>query len=358
MSSKDPFTAQLLEISAAGYAALAARRLLEQHPEVADRFGPDALGAWKSALGQRLVELAAALKLGAPRVFAGRVLWTESAFRARDIPVEDLRASLEALSSVLQEELPEASRKPAGQTLALALEALEGAGPQADLVLDPATPSGQLALKYITAVLEGDSRAGIDLVLDQLDEGLSVESAYVDVLMPAQRELGRLWHAGELGIAEEHLVTHTTQRLMSLLAHRAPRARPNGHTAVCASVLGNAHDIGIRVIADFLEIAGWRSIYLGADVPASELAAAVQYFDGDLLVLSAALPTQLEHIGTAIESVRRLENRQVKVMVGGLAFRDAPELWKELGADGYAETAGEAVALADSLLGPGKPARG
>ncbi|MEJ2514630.1 MAG: cobalamin-dependent protein [Gammaproteobacteria bacterium] len=355
MSSKDPFTAELLEVSAAGYASLAARRLLEQHPEVAERFGPDALSAWKSALAQRVVELAAALKLGAPRVFAGRVLWTESAFRAREIPVEDLQASLEALAAVLQEELPEASRKPVGQTLALALEALEGSGPRSEMVLDPGTPTGQLALKYITAVLEGDSRAGIDLVLGQLDHGLSVESAYVDVLMPAQRELGRLWHAGELGIAEEHLVTHTTQRLMSLLAHRAPRAEANGYTAVCASVLGNAHDIGIRVIADFLEIAGWRSIYLGADVPASELSAAVQYFEGDLLVLSAALPTQLEHVGAATASVRRLENRDVKVMVGGLAFGDQPELWKTLGADGYAESASEAVDLAASLVAGRKP---
>ena len=353
MSQKDTFTAGLLEVSAAGYASLAARRLLDRHPEVAAHFGPDAFGAWKAALAQRVVELAAALKLGAPRVFAGRVLWTEGAFRARGVPVADLRASLEALSEVLQEELPEPCRKPAGQTLALGLEALEGDGPRAEVGLDPDRPGDRLALEYLAAVLEGDSRQGIDLVLGALERDLSVESAYLDVLVPAQKEVGRLWHAGELGIAEEHLVTSTTRRLMGLLSMRAPRAPANGRTAVCAAVAGNVHDIAVRVIADFLEIGGWRSVYLGADMPSDEMASAVQYFDGDLVVLSATLATQLARVADAIEAVRRLENRQVKVMVGGLAFRDAPELWRQLGADGYAEDVRQAVDLASRLV-PGR----
>jgi methanogenic corrinoid protein MtbC1 len=354
VTQKDPFTAGLLEISAAGYASLAARRLLERHPEIAGHFAPDALGAWKAALTQRVVELAAALKLGAPRVFAGRVLWTQSAFEARDVPVDYLRASLEVLAEILQEELPERSRKPAGQTLALALEALEGDGPTPELGLDPGRENDRLALEYLSAVLQGDSRQGIDLVLARTDAGLPIEAAYLEVLVPAQRELGRLWHAGELGIAEEHLVTQTTQRLMGLLATRTPRKAPTGTTAVCAAVAGNVHDIAVRVIADFLEIGGWRSVYLGADVPAQDLAAAIQYFDGDLLVLSATLATQLERIADSIEAVRRLEGRSVKVMVGGLAFRDTPQLWQDLGADGYAEDARQAVGLAARLVGIGE----
>ena len=350
MSEKDSFTAGLLEISAAGYASLAARRLLDRHPEVAEHFAPDAFGAWKAALAQRIVELAAALKLGVPRVFAGRVLWTESAFRARDVPVEDLRASLEALGEVLQEELPERCRKPAGQALALALEALESAGPRPELGLDPDSETGRLALEYLSTVLEGDGRSGIDLVLGRVDAGLSVESAYLDVLVPAQREVGRLWHAGEMGVAEEHLVTQTTQRLMGLLAMKAPRQPANGRTAICAAVAGNVHDVAVRVIADMLEIGGWRSVYLGADVPANEMAAAVQYFDADVLVLSATLAVQLERVADSIEAIRRLENRSVKIMVGGLAFRDAPDIWRQLGADGYAEDAPGAVRLAGDFL--------
>jgi methanogenic corrinoid protein MtbC1 len=80
--------------------------------------------------------------------------------------------------------------------------------------------------------------------------------------------VGRLWHAGELGIVEEHVVTYTTERLMALLAHRAARAPANGRTVICAAVAGNAHDIAVRVLADFFDISGWRAVHLGANVPA------------------------------------------------------------------------------------------
>ena len=350
MSQAENFAADLLEVSATGYAALAAERLLAEHPDLAARFEPDAVGAWKAALAQRIVELATALRLDEPRLFVARVSWARRAFDARQVPEQDLRDSLRTLAAVLAEELPEAARPGAAALLDEALASLEQPLDDTDSHIDPATPAGRLSLEYIAAVLEGDSRKGIERVLAGVENGLAVERAYLDVLVPAQREVGRLWHAGELGIVEEHVVTYTTERLMTLLSQRAERAPANGHTVVCAAVAGNAHDIAVRVLADFFDIGGWRAVHLGAGVPASELATALQYFDGDLLVLSAALSVQLPKVREAIEAVRRIEGRQVRVMVGGLAFNDAPELWRKLGADGYAPDAISAVHLGEELL--------
>ena len=351
MSQADTFTADLLEVSATGYAALAAERLLASHPELGERFAPDARNAWKAALAQRVIELSTALRLGEPELFAARVAWARRAFEARQVPEADLRASLEALSAVLHEELPDSARGAPDALLETALEALGQPGTEPDSHIDPGTPTGRLALQYIATVLEGDSRGATQRVLDAVDEGLAVESAYLDVLVPAQREVGRLWHAGELRIVEEHVVTFTTERLMTLLAQRANRAPANGRTVVCAAVVGNAHDIAVRVLADFFDISGWRSVHLGASVPAAELASALQYFDGDLLVLSAALSVQLPKVAEAIGAVRRIEGRPVRVMVGGLAFADAPEVWRKLGADGYAPDAPSAVKLGAELVG-------
>lgn len=351
MSQSDKFTAELLEISASGYAALATERLLAAHPEVASRFAPDALGAWKASLSQRIVELATALRLREPALFAARVTWARRAFAARDVPERDLRASLETLAVVLAEELPEAARAGVAAVLAEGLAELDRPVADSGSHLDPQTPTGRLALEYLATVLEGDSRKATDRLLTAVDDGLTVADAYLEVLVPAQREVGRLWHAGELGIVEEHVVTYTSERLMALLAHRARRAPPNGRTVVCAAVAGNVHDIAVRVLADFFDISGWRAVHLGASVPAAELATALQYFDGDLLVLSAALSVQLPKVAEAIDAVRRLEGRTVRVMVGGLAFSDAPEIWRKLGADGYAADALSAVTLGGELVG-------
>jgi MerR family transcriptional regulator, light-induced transcriptional regulator len=351
MKQSENFAAELLEISAGGYATLAADRLLARHPEVAARFAPDAAGAWKAALSQRIVELATALRLGEARLFSARVAWARRAFAAREVPESALRASLEVLASVLDEEMPANSRGQAVALLREALAELDAPAGDEESGLDPRSDTGKLALHYLSMVLEGDSRGATERLLAAVDGGLDVESAYLDVLVPAQREVGRLWHAGELGIVEEHVVTYTTERLMALLAHRAPRAPSNGKTVVCAAVAGNVHDIGVRVIADFFDVAGWRTVHLGASVPAGEVAAGLQYFDGDLLVLSAALSVQLPKIDEAIAAVRRLEGRTVRVMVGGLAFSDAPELWRKLGADGYAPDARSAVQLGAELVG-------
>ena len=351
MSQADKFTADLLEISASGYAALATERLLAAHPEVAARFGEDARGAWKAAMSQRIVEMATALKLGEPALFRARIAWARRAFGAREVPEGDLRASLEALRAVLADELPAGAGSEPAALLDDAIAQLELPAELIGSYIDPATPAGRLALEYLAAVLEGDSRKGATLVLDAVDSGLPVQRAYLDVLVPAQRELGRLWHAGELGIVEEHVVTYTTERLMALLAHRAGRAPANGHTVVCAAVAGNAHDIAVRVLADFFDIGGWRAVHLGASLPASELASAVQYFDADLVVLSAALSVQLPKVAEAVAALRRIEDRPVRIMVGGLAFSDAPELWRKLGADGYAADAEAAVQRAAELVG-------
>ena len=153
--------------------------------------------------------------------------------------------------------------------------------------------------------------------------------------MPAQREIGRLWHIGDVTVAEEHMVTSTTQRAMSVLAQHSTRKAPNGKTMIAASVATNAHDIGIRAIADLYQMAGWRVIYLGSDVPIEDLPPMISYFEADLLILSATLDVQIPQVFATIKNIRKRCEKQIKIMVGGYAFDQAPEMAKTVGADAY-----------------------
>src|SRR5690606_1282300 len=124
----------------------------------------------------------------------------------------------------------------------LALASLEQPVEDEAARLDPSTPAGRLALRYLEACLAGERERAVDLVLGALGVKLSATEIYVDVLAPAQQEIGRLWHTGDATVVEERLVSETTRELLPLLAERArPRAR-NGHTVLAASVAGNAHD--------------------------------------------------------------------------------------------------------------------
>ena len=190
----------------------------------------------------------------------------------------------------------------------------------------------------------------MEIVLDAIDDGMPHATAITDVLLAAQREVGHLWHLDQMTIAEEHLVTTTTQRLMAVIASKAPRTMDLGKTAVTASVAGNAHDLGIRAISYLMEMNGWRVIFLGPDVPRDNLPAAIHFFDADIALLSLTLSSQLTALQDTIATIKSTSDREIKVMVGGNAFRDAPDAWRKLGADAYAKDAQQALEGAIRLL--------
>lgn len=349
MTAFGQLAASMLDSSSTALAGHAANRLLEEHPGTSARFAPDAFSSWRAHLSVHVRELAVAVELSSPELFASAVDWARASFVARDVPEEDLRASLLCLQAVLSEELPEPVRNAVTPCFELAFDSFKRpVKTEEPLVAED--PNQRLALAYIETCLSGDPRRAIQGVLAEVDSGLDVQTTYLDVVTHAQREVGRLWHTAKLGVHEEHLVTSTTLNLMTLLANRAQPARQVHKTAIGAAPGDDAHDVGVRMIMDLFTIAGWRSICLGSHLPGSDVAAAVRDFAADLLVLSATLITHLMPVREAIRMARR-ESPGVKVMVGGLALQAAPDIWRRLEADGYASSAGAAVAEGKKLVG-------
>jgi methanogenic corrinoid protein MtbC1 len=351
-SHGNAFAGDLLERTASGYAGLAASLMLDRDPGLRDRQGPTAAGTWRAHLTQRVLELAAAVLAGEPRLLTGRVTWARKAFKARGQDELDLRNSVQALRDVLVEQLPKhAIDLPVGYLdAALATLALPAPAPD-PCELDPKRPADRLALQYLQKILEGNVAEAIDVVTAAALNGLGPRAVYADVLLPAQREVGRLWHAGEISIAEEHMVTAATQRTMAVVASQAPKHRANGRTVVVAAVSGNVHDIGLRAAADMFQLAGWRVIFVGSDIPMQDLPTMLAFFETDLLMLGATLGTHIPRVQQAILSIRERCERPVSVIVGGAAFDEAPDLWEKVGSDGYAPTIDRAIEVGARLVG-------
>jgi methanogenic corrinoid protein MtbC1 len=350
MAEPDRFVAKLLVASAAGYASAAANRLLEKYPDVEARFAPGGWSGWRAFFLQRIHDLAATVSAGVPEIFAGRMNWARQSFVSRSIPDQDLCSGLECLGEVLTGELPDSAAATVAPVLAAAMESLQRPLSEEPSRLDGDTATGRTALQYLVAAIEGDSRGAISGVVEAVDSGLSLDQVYSEVMMAVQWELGRMWHAGELSIAQEHLVTTTTQRLMAVLSFRTTPASSNGRRVVLAGVSGDVHDVALRALADLFESCGWHSICLGSDLPDTEIAAASDYFVADLLLLSATLPQHLEGVEKTILALKELEGRTIPVIVGGTAYRSTDDLWRRQGADGYAPDFGAALALAEDLL--------
>jgi len=351
VGSSNAFVVTLLDTSAKAVASRAAETLLDRRPDTGARFQPDPFAGWMDHFTGRIAQLAAALSTDSPALFAADIAWARSAFEARAVPVEDLRASLDALEHAIEQSVPDSARGACARCFDAARKRLDEP-PARQSPLEAGTPEANLAGQYLVAVLEGDRRRAIDLVLSAVDDGLDAADAYLKALVTAEQEIGRMWHAGEMSVAEEHFATATTELVLSLLYPRLPRIEPHGKTLIAAGAQGNTHRLPVRVVADFLECDGWRVVDLGVDLPARDIAHAAAAFEADLVCLSVTLSTHLRPVRQVIETIRALpEAAAAKVLVGGQAFDESPEVWTSIGADAMARDLESARAEARRLVG-------
>jgi methanogenic corrinoid protein MtbC1 len=359
MNQPDQIAAALIRNGAAGLAGYAASDLLESQPDLKEALATHAYATWQGVLRNCAEELAAALAASRPQFFTGYVSWLQSLLTARGIPSAALRSAVTCLAQVLAAELPCEAGTCAAEVCEEALRSLDQDTPELPSFLQSETAHGRLAASYLLALLEGDRARASRLILDAVQAGSPVPDLYLKVLLPAQQEVGRMWQANEINVAEEHFATATTKTILAQLRLHTPTREPNGKTLLAAAVMGNQHDLGLQVVTDFFEMDGWRVIQLGCDMPIPDLAQAVEFYQPDLLALSAALHTQIGTLKDTIHAVRRgPHGASVKILVGGRALAEAPDLAQPIGADGYAADPNAAVRMANELIARTTPAHG
>jgi MerR family transcriptional regulator, light-induced transcriptional regulator len=155
----------------------------------------------------------------------------------------------------------------------------------------------------------------------------------------------------EITVAQEHFCTAATQLIMSQLYPQIFATPRVGRRVVAACVGGDLHEIGVRMVADFFEMAGWDSYYLGANTPIEGIVESVVQRRADVVAISATMSYHVPTVSDVVHAVReRGAGWTPRILVGGYPFRVDPELWRSVGADGYAPDASEAVALAERLV--------
>ena len=103
------------------------------------------------------------------------------------------------------------------------------------------------------------------------------------------------------------------------------------------------------MVADFFEMDGWDTHYLGANMPPTSVVATARDWQADVLAISATMTFHISAVVDLIEKSRAVIPH-VKLLVGGYPFNLDPDLWRRVGADGSAHDAEAAVAVANRLL--------
>lgn len=350
--------ADILENSSLVFAQWSVERQAEASPRLSRLYGSDAdwFQDWTTDTRARIAALSAALHFNSPSLFVDEIQWTAAAFHARGVPREDLEGNLSALRTVLADRLPERARPEALSFIDRALARISADSEHERCSVAPggahfASPHAHLLKRYLLELLESRRDRACELMVAAVRDGMTVRDAYRWVLEPAMNEVGRMWMAGELGVADEHYCTAATQMVMSRLLATAPHPEHNGRVLLAAAVGGDLHDLGIRMVSDLFEMEGWRSQYLGANTPGFAMVEALDHAVPDLIALSAKLIHHLRECESVIRRIRaHADGKSIPILVGGRPFCVDSELWRKIGADGFASSAWEATDTAMRLL--------
>lgn len=197
---------------------------------------------------------------------------------------------------------------------------------------DPATA-------YFEFALAGDRAHAVGLVLDLLNSGTSQDRIITDVLAPAQRKVGDLWHQNQLTVASEHVVTGISESALYALAS-ATSEMPGTTFVVVACAEGDWHAVAAQMFGQQLQARGVVVAFLGASTRSDHVARFLNRHNPDALVLSCNLPIYFRGIARLADAAHAAG---IPVLVGGRALRDAPEQASRLGADGWGQTVDEAI---------------
>jgi MerR family transcriptional regulator, light-induced transcriptional regulator len=332
-------------------------RHYQLHPELAERFGPTGRSHCQQDAEFHLSYLSAAVAAGTPAFFTEYVGWCKTMLGARQIAAEDLAENLRIFREVLERSLPPDVCTLAVQPINAGLAELGRVSTvPSTLLAEDGGPLARLAHDYLSALLRAERHLASSLILDAANGGTPIRDLYLQVFQPSQHELGRLWQMNEISVAQEHYCTAATQLIMSQLYSYIFSGERRSRTLVAACVTGDLHEIGARMVSDLLEMEGWNTIYLGANIPVSSIIQLMRERDVDVLALSATMTFHVPAVERFIADIRRAEEvRPAKIMVGGYPFNIAPELWRRIGADAWAPDAAQAIAAAECLLAMAAP---
>ena len=197
------------------------------------------------------------------------------------------------------------------------------------------------------ALADHDKATAVRAAMDAVSGGdISIPVLYRDVLTRVLIDTGEAWHRGASSIWEQHMASACVRTIVELVYPEVLTAKagrePSGRTVLLACPPEEGHDLGLRMVADRFDMAGWTTYYLGPDTPVGEIADAARRLGADAVVMSTSTQHHRLAVRRSVDALKK-ELPGTDVWVGGPAFVGAATGWLPQ----------EAVDLDALLGGPG-----
>ena len=313
------------------------------------QFGPRGRDACREDLAFHLEFLRPVLEFGILAPMVDYLRWFASVLAARSIPREHLALSLDWLAEFFA-----ANMEPSDSTVvtaALRAAQIKLPAATATSLMPVATAEPGPAGAFETALLAGDQHEALAVVNTFIDGGRDLVDVELHIIQAAMYRIGQKWQANQVTVAQEHIATAIVQSVMTAALLRSILPAPIDKRVLLACVAGNHHSIGLRMVADSFQLAGWEVQYLGADVPTPSLIRQIGEWSPDLVGLSISFAQQLRVVKDVVAQLRtRFGGARPPVMIGGLVINRFNRLTDIVGADAYGFDARAAIGAAKQLV--------
>lgn len=202
------------------------------------------------------------------------------------------------------------------------------------------------------AVIEGDGERAKALAQKCLDADIPPLETVEFGLRDGLKIVGERFEKLELFLPDMILAAEAGNEVMKVLepaigASNLQASSPG--TVIVGAGKGDIHTIGKNILGMLFKLAGFKVHDLGEDVSATTFLEEARRLNTDIIAISCLMTSTMPCQREVINLLKEVNERdKFKVMVGGAPVTQ--EWADQIGADGYAETAGGGVTLALKLV--------
>ena len=207
--------------------------------------------------------------------------------------------------------------------------ALPSLPPPAARAVAPA-PTGSFLDECVAAIKALDARA-LDDALKRGAASFGALGLLQRVVAPLTQTLGDLWRDGTFTAAHEHFASAALRVFLGNCAQPFG-ALDQAPILIVATPAGQVHELGALLVGAVASNLGWQVTYLGASLPAAEIAGAARQRRARAVALSLVYPEDDPQLAVELARLRESLPAEVPLLVGGRATPAYCEALENLGA--------------------------
>lgn len=196
--------------------------------------------------------------------------------------------------------------------------------------------------KEFRTYFDSDNKEGaVNYILGLLHKKeIDIVDLYENILQPSLNHIECKYEDAEICIWEEHIKTGIIRTIIEccypfVMEKKKEFAGTSKGKAIVLCPPEEYHDVGARMVTDFLTIIGYEAIFVGSNTPHDHFLNAVEHINPKLVAISVTNYYNLVITKKLVQEMKEKTDKKFLVLAGGNAFDSDPKKVKKIGADFY-----------------------